>query len=142
MTNTRKNVGGTHLCWDGVGSSYWGSCTSLTELKINITNLTMNDNLWNKYMQLNPKTYFWKNSNWTQDIQLGFLAEEVEAIHPALAQYTDSVNETTNQTITELTGVKFDSITTANVMAIQNLYNRLKTMENETCSRDPTWSWC
>lgn len=134
--STKASVGGTNLCYDGSGESYWGACTSLTELKINSNNLTMN---WFKYSKLNPRTYYWKNINWTQDIQVGFFAEEVESVHPSLAEY-NIWNKSTNTS--QLSGVNFNAITALNVEAIQELKKENIMLKDYICSIDPNAGWC
>ncbi|MBI2667417.1 tail fiber domain-containing protein [Candidatus Woesearchaeota archaeon] len=132
-----SQVGSDGMCWDGSGASVIGDCTSLLEYKNNISNLTMTTNLWNKYMLLQPISYYWNNLEWEQNLQVGFIAEDLKKINPILADYADVYNETTNTTTSELTGVNFQALTTANVMAIQS-------MALEMCEKAPelNFSWC
>ena len=129
--------GGDPMCWDGSAGSYIGDCTSLTKHKRDINNLTINQNLWNKFMQLQPVTYFWKNQEWEQNMQLGFLAEDVEKIHPVFADYIDEENGSTT-----LSGINWDAISTANVLAIQDLKKENEMLKRELCQRDNSFSWC
>lgn len=135
-------TGGDPVCWDGSGGSYVGDCSSLTELKRDIHNISISENLWNQYMKLNPVTYFWKNTDWEQNKQVGFLAEEIEAVNPILADYKELRNEQTNETVTELSGINFNAVTTANVLMIQDLKRENEMLKSELCLKDNTYSWC
>lgn len=151
--------GGDPMCWDGSGTSLIGDCSSLTEKKRNITNISMSVSLWNQYMQLQPVTYFWKDNTSEQTKQVGFLAEQVESINPILADYAETWNITyedyvdneTNITlqreinrtkVTELRGINFDAITSANVLAIQSIKTELEMIKSSTCAKDDSWEWC
>ncbi|HEY4488659.1 MAG TPA: tail fiber domain-containing protein, partial [Candidatus Paceibacterota bacterium] len=104
---TNSSGGNTGLCWDGSGSSTWGSCTSLRSYKENISNLTLG---LDTVMQLQPVTFDWK-SNSIHD--LGFIAEDVAAVNPLLAEYAGPDGA--------LSGVKYNTMSALLVKAMQEL---------------------
>jgi hypothetical protein len=73
------------VCWTGIGGGFnwddWGRCISLRAKKTNIEDLTLGlDTL----RQLTPRQYNWRSDG---RADFGFIAEEVEAINPILAEY-------------------------------------------------------
>jgi len=103
-------------------------------------------------MELRPVNFNWKDPDWEQGIQTGFIAEEVEAVNPLFADYAEIVNETTNKTSVELQGINWDGINAYMVVAVQDLKirndnleqenNELKSQMQEICLRDNSYSWC
>lgn len=69
------------LCWDGTGASLIEDCTSLLKYKTNIVDLSLG---LDTIMQLQPRAFNWINDGRSD---LGFIAEEVEAVNPLLASY-------------------------------------------------------
>ncbi|MEX0920303.1 MAG: tail fiber domain-containing protein, partial [Candidatus Pacearchaeota archaeon] len=115
-----RSPGGDYLCWDGSGASSIGDCSSLRKHKKNITEISK-DTLWEDIMELKPVNFNWKNSDWEQGLQTGFIAEEVEEVNPLFADYAETVNETTNETSVELQGINWDGINAHIVVAVQEL---------------------
>jgi len=75
--------GSDPMCWDGVGGSLIGDCSSLEEYKENIEEYNRG---LNELMKLNPVRYDWINGS-KQNV--GFIAEEVEQSVPSLAKYRE-----------------------------------------------------
>ena len=118
------SVGSSQLCWDGSGVSYIGQCTSLRQYKKDIQplNFSLSD-----YMKLNPVSFYWKNNGSSQNIQGGFIAEDVAKINPILAEY--NWNQTLNNSA--LIGVNFEAITALNTKIIQEQQKTIDA-QNET----------
>jgi hypothetical protein len=76
------------------GSSWTG--VSDRRLKDNIVSISENEGL-SSIMQLDPVHYNWKNTETTQDIQAGFIAQDIQAIFPDLV----SVGETQSITLAD-----------------------------------------
>ena len=101
--------GADPMCWDGSGASTIGDCTSLRKWKTDIKDLPEELGL-DTVLKMRPVTYTWvPEKGGKQD--LGFVAEDVEAVHPLIASYTDE----------GLSGVKFGHYTAALTKAIQQL---------------------
>ena len=78
---------------------------SLRKYKDNITDLHMG---LDAVLRLRPVEFDWKDSMGSHD--LGFVAEEVEAVNPLLAEYMDG----------ELRSVKYSKLTALLTKAIQD----------------------
>lgn len=75
--------GSDPMCWDGSGASLIGDCTSLTKHKTKVKKYKYNKGQFSSLDilgQLEPKLFEWKHKNWTNQEQLGFLAEDVASI--------------------------------------------------------------
>ncbi len=107
MAATNSSGGNTGLCWDNSGSSIWGGCTSLLAYKENVANLPFG---LDTVLQLRPVVFDWKSSGMHD---LGFIAEEVEAVNPLLAEYTGPGGT--------LSGVKYNTMSVLLVKGVQEL---------------------
>ena len=86
------------------------TCSSLGALKDDVQSLSLG---MDTLLQLQPKQFTWKGDG-KQD--LGFIAEEVEAVNPLLAQYDGAG---------QLTGVKYRHLTALLTQAIQEQQTQL-----------------
>ncbi len=84
-----------------------GHCTSLRKYKENISNLSLD---LTTLRQLRPVEYDWKDPTMGGH-ELGFIAEEVEAVNPMLAEYSSG----------ELSGVKYNLLTSLLTKSVQQL---------------------
>lgn len=121
MAATNSSGGNTGLCWDGAGSSTWGGCTSLGALKTNIQDLPIG---LDALRQLRPVQFEWKSNLGVQD--LGFIAEEVAAVNPLLAEYNGPGGA--------LSGVKYNTMTSLLTKAVQELDVRTSFIANAATS--------
>ncbi len=94
-------------------------CASLRSLKGNIQNLNIGG--LDAIRQLQPRQYTWKNDG---RADLGFIAEEVEAVNPLLAQY-DS---------TGLISVKYRHMVALAIQGIQQLDARTQNQQSAISS--------
>ena len=92
---------------DANGYYYIGTCSSLTRYKQKIAPLSLS---LDTVMRLRPVEFEWKPEQGGQR-DLGFLAEEVEAVAPLLGQYDEG----------KLTGVRYEQMTALLVKAVQEL---------------------
>lgn len=142
----------TDLC---INAGLLSSCSSSKEFKENINNLTVSDDLWNKYNQLTPVTFNFINSS---KVRVGLIAEDVEKIFPKLVynvsnpiyeettteEFDEELNATVKKTTKTVTGeevyptVDYDDVAAANILFIQDLYDRTE----EICNKDSSYSWC
>ncbi len=115
LTNTA--VGSDPLCWDGSGGSLYGDCTSLGKYKANREDLEIG---LAEILALQPRTFDWKrHTDGTLAVDdpdffvsdIGFIAEEVEAVSSWFAKYNYENNE--------LTGIRERGILAATVNAIK-----------------------
>ncbi|NDG33358.1 hypothetical protein EB118_25285, partial [bacterium] len=108
-TNT-TGVSNTNACRatgvDGFGAYQLGFCTSLQKYKDNTQNLSLG---LSTLRQLRPVEFDWNLGPARHD--LGFIAEEVYAVNPLLAEYANG----------ELTGVAYNLMSVLNTKAIQQL---------------------
>ncbi|MEM6997624.1 MAG: tail fiber domain-containing protein [Patescibacteria group bacterium] len=111
------------LCHSDPGGStnYITSCTSLGAWKEDVQDLDLGLDAIN---QLNPVRYNWINGG-TAD--LGFIAEEVEAVNPLLAQYDDNG---------DLSGVKYRHLTALLAEGIQELDDKVEALEVTTQTQE------
>lgn len=108
------------LCWDASGASLITDCTSLSRFKENVTVLSLPG--IETVMQLTPREYDWIGKEDGIKHDLGFVAEEVNAVSPLLASY--SIRETG----LELNGVKYERMSALFVKAIQELNLKLENL--------------
>ncbi|MFZ5989408.1 MAG: right-handed parallel beta-helix repeat-containing protein [Bacillota bacterium] len=115
---TKAAVGSSNLCWDGTGGSYWGACSSLRELKENITytELGLKD-----ILKLQPREFDWKKDKYHE---AGFIAEEVEEVNKLFATYTTGTNG-----VRKLSDVNERAIISALVNAIKELNAKIEKLE-------------
>lgn len=99
--------GSTPVCMSSGNPHDLGACTSLRKFKENIQNLNLG---LDTVMKLRPVTFDWKDPNMGGH-DLGFIAEEVNAVDPILGQYTEG----------KLSGVKYTQLTAVLVKAVQDL---------------------
>ena len=116
------------VCWDGSGASIHADCTSLQKWKANVKDLTLG---LKTVLELKPRTFNWRRDPITHDLDeskvdpeldLGFIAEEVEKVDSLLASY--SLNVETGKK--ELTGVKIERFVAPLVNAVQELYHNFQ----------------
>ncbi len=104
------------LCWDGTGASLITDCSSLREHKTNIVDLHLG---LETVLQLQPREF-----NWIESIggkrDLGFVAEEVEAVSSLLVDYREN---------DQLSGVRYRQLTALLTKAIQELTLRIERLE-------------
>jgi hypothetical protein len=87
---SQSTVAANHgtVCWTGIGAPFnwdsWGRCISLRSYKDNIQDLNMG---LATIRQLQPRMFDWKYDG---RADFGFIADEVEAIDPRLAEYDDT----------------------------------------------------
>jgi hypothetical protein len=115
--DTFADVGASNMCWDGTGGSNIGNCTSLRQYKTNIENLALG---LDAVMALTPRKFDWVNGMGPIN-DLGFIAEEVEAVSPQLASYDG----------TRLNGVKYDKMSALLVKAIQEQQQQISTLQTD-----------
>jgi hypothetical protein len=92
--------------WLGFGVYGIGFCVSLGKYKDNQQNLSIG---LNELRQLRAKEFDWNINNNGHDI--GFIAEEVEAVSPLLSEYAEG----------KLSGVKYNQMSALIVNAVQEL---------------------
>jgi hypothetical protein len=105
------------LCWDNSGASLITDCTSLSKFKENVTPLGLSG--LETVMQLSPREYDWIGKEEGIKHDLGFVAEEVEAVSPLLASYS------IRDGVVELNGVKYERMTALIVKAIQEMWGKV-----------------
>ena len=149
----------TDLCING---GVLSSCSSSKAFKENIQNITINADLWENYLKLNPVIYNFKGDS---KERIGLIAEDVQPLLPKVVydikvpvygevnetsiimdgegNYIE-VNSTRQAIIDEKTypSVDYDDVAAANILFIQDLERRLEIVETESCTKDPTFSWC
>ena len=101
------------LCWDASGASLITDCTSLSKFKENVVPLSLPG--IETILALSPREYDWVDKEEEIRHDLGFVAEEVEAVSPLLASYSIRENGV------ELNGVKYERMSALFVKAIQEL---------------------
>ncbi|PIR84940.1 hypothetical protein COU15_03240, partial [Candidatus Kaiserbacteria bacterium CG10_big_fil_rev_8_21_14_0_10_45_20] len=117
LTVNNLGFGSTHVCH---GSGLISECTSLAKFKNNVEDLSIG---LNEVLQLQPREFDWDQEHGAGAHDLGFIAEEVEAISPLIASYRPAVDEEGNPTgEKELIGVKYANMSSLLVKAIQELY--------------------
>ena len=116
------------VCWDGSGPSIHADCTSLFKWKANIFDLKLG---LETVLELQPRTFNWRRDPTTHELDeskidpeldLGFIAEEVEAVDPLLASYSLNV-ETGNK---ELVGIKIERFVAPLINAVQELFGKFQ----------------
>lgn len=100
-------AGSTSLCRTSTGNFRVGHCSSLRQYKKNVKDLSLG---LSDLLKLKPVEFDWKDMNMGGH-DLGFIAEEVEAVDPVLAEYTDG----------KLSGVKYSQMSALLVKAMQEL---------------------
>lgn len=106
LINLAQNLFATSVCRSG---EILGQCGSLRAMKKNIHDLEVG---LSTLMQLRPVSFDWKDSEVTNNQRdLGFIAEEVEAIDPLLSEYNEG----------QLIGVKYEKLTALLTKAVQQL---------------------
>jgi len=83
--------GSDPMCWDGLGASYIGDCSSTKIIKRDIVSMNTNrlDSIptasrWTDIlMQIEPSFFYWNKTNWTTQEQAGFIAEDIAEIEGA-----------------------------------------------------------
>ena len=149
----------TDLCING---GVLSSCSSSKAFKENIQNITIDAALWENYLKLNPVIYNFKGDS---KERIGLIAEDVQPLLPKVVYdikvpIYGEVNETsmimdeegnyievnsTRQAIIDekaYPSVDYDDVAAANILFIQDLERRLEMVETESCTKDPTFSWC
>ncbi|MBI2052503.1 MAG: tail fiber domain-containing protein [Candidatus Sungbacteria bacterium] len=106
------------LCWDASGASLITDCTSLSQYKENVANLSLGG--LDTVMRLTPREYDWIGKEAGIKHDLGFVAEEVNAVNPLLASYNYDENG-----VLVLNGVKYDRMTALLAKAIQDIGYRI-----------------
>ena len=113
------------MCWDGSGGSTIGDCSSLRKYKENIEDLQLG---LETILQLQPKTFYWKQPEDGSDINptqdLGFIAEDVEAINPLLTTHRNG----------ELRGVRYEKLSAVLVNAIKEQQNQIASLSAQVAS--------
>ncbi|OGN08431.1 MAG: hypothetical protein A3J46_05870 [Candidatus Yanofskybacteria bacterium RIFCSPHIGHO2_02_FULL_41_11] len=111
MGVTNTNVGASTLCWDGSGLSIWGGCTSLAKYKKGVSDLSIG---LDTIRQLRPVEFDWNHDLiGAEGHDLGFIAEEVEAVNPLLAEHGGDGGA--------LSGVKYNLMTSLLTKGVQEL---------------------
>ncbi|MCA9333290.1 tail fiber domain-containing protein, partial [Candidatus Saccharibacteria bacterium] len=109
-TSNSTGVSNTGACRsttvDGFGAYQLGFCTSLQRYKDNTVNISFG---LETLRQLRPVEFDWNIGASRHDI--GFIAEEVQAVNPLLAEYADG----------QLTGVAYNLVGVLNTKSIQQL---------------------
>ena len=121
---TTDSPGGT-MCKRSY-DNYIGLCTSLTALKDNITPLDLGlDTL----MKLRPVQYDWKQPAGSTTVypDLGFLAEDVQAVNPLLAEYDNG----------KLIGVEYEHMSALIVKAIQEQQGEIASLSGSLANLVP-----
>ena len=125
-SNPTSASASTYMCWDGSGVSLLGSCSSLREYKKDIEN---NPYGLDTVVKLQPRIFKLKSNDVTD---IGFIAEEVESVTPALAQYTNG----------NLSGININAIVSTSVNAIKELKTENDLLKTELCKKDNTYGFC
>ncbi len=83
-TNWPSGWGGGLCTWDlSVSGIYYSVLTSMSDLRLKNTVRVISNELANKYMQLNPVTYYWNEDIFkVRQLNYGFISQEVEEIFP------------------------------------------------------------
>ncbi len=125
--NMAHNSYSTNVCRSGETLGY---CSSLREKKDNIQNIAIG---LNEVMKLRPVTFDWKDDEVTEGMKdLGFIAEEVEAVSPLLGEYTDG----------KLSSVKYRQMTAVLTKAIQEQQIMIDELKSVVCEDHPERSIC
>ena len=114
--STFSAVGSSTMCWDGDGGSKIGDCASLAQYKNDIDDLHLG---LQEVLQLRPRTFTWDEEQGGEE-DLGFIAEEVEAVNPLLATYRDG----------DLRGVKYRHMTSLLTKAVQEQHAEVQDLRH------------
>ncbi|MBI4120416.1 MAG: tail fiber domain-containing protein, partial [Parcubacteria group bacterium] len=106
------------LCWDASGASLITDCTSLSKFKENVQDLSLLGLA--TVMQLKPREYDWIGKEEGIRHDLGFVAEEVEAVNPLLASYNYDKDG-----VLMLNGVKYDRMSALFALSLQEIGQRI-----------------
>jgi len=109
--DTLQSGSSTDLC---INANVLSSCSSSLRYKENIEDLTLG---LDTIMSLRPVSFKWLGRD---ENDLGFVAEEVEALNPLLVTYKDGVLE----------GVKYKQLTSVLVNAVQEQQAQIDVLEN------------
>ncbi len=115
------NGSGGYCTFDG--SMAW-TCTSDSRLKTNVTNL---DDILPQIEKLRPVTFNWIDPTMPQNLNTGFIAQEVQQIFP---QYVAPVGDGT------YLGVKYEGFIVPAIKAIQELDIKLQTLSSIDVTKD------
>lgn len=117
---TTSYVYATALSTSGGGTALYvqadGKLTKLSSsvrYKRNITDLHLDLTL-SDYLSLEPKAYNWKDDKLSTERYYGFVAEEVDKVHPAFVIRGQNG---------EVEGIKYNDFIAANFMAIKHIYS-------------------
>lgn len=125
--NMAHNSYSTNVCRSG---EILGYCSSLREKKDNVQDIAIG---LNEVMKLRPVVFDWKDDEVTGGMQdLGFIAEEVEAVSPLLGEYTDG----------KLSSVKYRQMTAVLTKAIQEQQKMIEELKLIVCEDQPERSIC
>ncbi len=111
---------------DGLGNYQIGACTSLAKYKDNKQDLTLG---LEEIRQLRPREYDWNTVG--EGHSLGFIAEEVEAVSPLLAEYDKPGGTLKGVKYTEMSALSINGIKQLDVI-VQNNESRLDVLESST----------
>jgi hypothetical protein len=107
-------AGGSSLCRNGAGEI--AQCSSSIRYKTNIESFTSGLDL---IRRLRPVSFTWKQSG---ERDLGFVAEEVNAVEPLMTTYNDKG---------QVEGIKYDRISTALVNAVNEQQTEIDSQKTE-----------
>jgi hypothetical protein len=112
--------------FDGGNAQLSGTLTQSSDqrLKTNIQSLDASDTLA-LIDQLNPVTFNWIDPNQANGTQVGFIAQQVQAIFPELVSTTSATALTPGGTL----GLNYIDLIAPAVSAIQALYADIQTLE-------------
>lgn len=116
VVNMAHNSYASTVCRSG---EVLGYCASLSSLKKNIQDLPLG---LSQVMQLKPRVFYWKDGAVNQGQDLGFIAEEVEAVNPLLAEYDEEG---------QLRSVKYRQMTALLTQAIQEQQAMIESQQKE-----------
>jgi hypothetical protein len=118
------DTSGTALCWSDAATNVIGRCVSLMKYKENIDDLGIG---LEDVLKLQPREFNWKDSSMGGH-DLGFIAEEVEAVSPLLAEYGEKG---------ELKGVKYRQMTAVLAKAMQEQQKEIEELKQRLESLEP-----
>ena len=93
-TNWPTGWGGGLCTWDlSVSGIYYNIASAMSDSRLKNTVESLNSNFYEKYMKLNPVTYYWNEDVFrVHQLQYGFISQEVEQVFPELvATATDKI---------------------------------------------------
>lgn len=124
-TNWPTGWGGGLCTWDlSVSGVYYSTLSSMSDKRLKNTINELDANFVDKYMKLNPVTYYWNKDIFpVHQLNYGFISQEVEAIFP------DLVLTATDEIQTK--SMNYQSLTSMHVQMLKKHQTELESLKLE-----------